>query len=127
MITKHLHLGGSAAQVIKLSDAIQPLPRSVTQFVHGVAKPFLATGERLAARRGQSLSMFVDGSETQANATLGAIPSLGQQMRHIGRSPHLGSWQQELFSSCMRQPQLSMVHLQRATCTEIQNKAKHSS
>jgi hypothetical protein len=62
----------SAAQVIKLSDAIQPLPRAVTQFVHGVAKPFLATGERLAARRGQSLSMTVDGSESQANATVGA-------------------------------------------------------
>lgn len=39
-------------QVIKLSDAIQPLPRSVTQFVHGVAKPFLATGELMAASRG---------------------------------------------------------------------------
>ena len=44
-----------AAQVIKLSDAIQPLPRSVTQFVHGVAKPFLATGELMAASRGTPL------------------------------------------------------------------------
>ena len=41
--------------MIKLSDAIQPLSRSVTQFVHGVAKPFLETGERLAASRGKQL------------------------------------------------------------------------
>ncbi len=58
-------------QVIKLSDAIQPLPRAVTQFVHGVAKPFLATGERLAARRGQTLSMAVDDSQTQDAADQG--------------------------------------------------------
>ncbi len=57
-------------QVIKLSDAIQPLPRAVTQFVHGVAKPFLATGERLAARRGQMLSMAVD-SQAQGASDLG--------------------------------------------------------
>lgn len=41
--------------MIKLSDAIQPLSRSVTQFVHGVAKPFLETGERLAASRCKQL------------------------------------------------------------------------
>ena len=58
-------------QVIKLSDAIQPLPRAVTQFVHGVAKPFLATGERLAARRGQTLSMTVDESQPQADSISG--------------------------------------------------------
>lgn len=57
--------------MIKLSDAIQPLPRAVTQFVHGVAKPFLATGERLAARRGQTLSMTVDESQPQADTQSG--------------------------------------------------------
>ena len=69
----------TAAQVIKLSDAIQPLPRAVTRYVHGVAKPFLATGERLAARRGQSLSMTVNGElESQPKGASGASrwPSL---------------------------------------------------
>ena len=81
-------------QVIKLSDAIQPLPRAVTQFVHGVAKPFLATGERLAARRGQTLSMAVDGSQTQAQTDPGeasvrhhsAVSTSGVRSMHAWQS-----------------------------------------
>ena len=61
--------------MIKLSNAIQPLPRAVTQFVHGVAKPFLATGESLAARRGQTLSMTVDESTDQGDSTPGEAAS----------------------------------------------------
>ena len=33
------------AQVIKLSDAVQPLPRQATQFVHGAAGSFLNIGD----------------------------------------------------------------------------------
>lgn len=44
-----------APQVIKLSDAIQPLPRSTTEFVHGVARGFLAVGRASAQQRGYSL------------------------------------------------------------------------
>lgn len=33
-------------QVVKLSDAVQPLPRQTTQFIHGVPQQFLAVGEK---------------------------------------------------------------------------------
>ena len=34
--------------MVKLSDAVQPLPRQTTQFVHGVPQSFLAVGEKKA-------------------------------------------------------------------------------
>jgi digalactosyldiacylglycerol synthase len=33
---------------VKLSDAVQPLPRQTTQFVHGVPESFLAVGQAKA-------------------------------------------------------------------------------
>ena len=83
-------------QVIKLSDAIQPLPRAVTQFVHGVAKPFLATGERLAARRGQTLSMAVDESQTRGEPNSGDV-SCGITVSASGFRGARG-WHSELAS-----------------------------
>lgn len=35
-------------QVLKLSDAVQSFPRSVTEFVHGVPRPFLERGDAMA-------------------------------------------------------------------------------
>lgn len=35
-------------KVVKLSDAVQQLPRQTTEFVHGVADSFLAVGEAKA-------------------------------------------------------------------------------
>lgn len=36
------------SQIVKLSDAVQPLPRQTTEFVHGVSKSFLAVGAQKA-------------------------------------------------------------------------------
>ncbi len=35
-------------KVVKLSDAVQPLPKQTTEFVHGVAESFLDVGEKKA-------------------------------------------------------------------------------
>jgi digalactosyldiacylglycerol synthase len=43
LVRAHTH------KAIKLSDAVQPLPRSVTEFVHGVPAAFLDVGRKRAA------------------------------------------------------------------------------
>lgn len=52
MLLKHINAWVTRVhchKVVKLSDAVQDLPRQTTQFVHGVAESFLKVGEKKAA------------------------------------------------------------------------------
>ena len=49
-------------RVVKLSDAVQKLPREMTQFVHGVAENFLKVGEAKALQRADGNSRFQKGA-----------------------------------------------------------------
>ena len=51
-----------ARQVVKLSDAVQQLPRSVTEFVHGVPESFLAVGEAKARPPAEGQRRFSKGA-----------------------------------------------------------------
>ena len=54
-------------QVIKLSDAVQHLPRESTLFVHGVPPCFLSVGDKMAAAAKQA-------SHHLLNSRLSALP-----------------------------------------------------
>lgn len=66
-------------KVIKLSDAIQKLPRSTTMFTHGVAAGFLDVGARLAAQRGHPIE---DSKPTSPPS--GASGAAGEQAGSAG-------------------------------------------
>ena len=40
-------------QIVKLSDAVQPMPRQTTAFVHGVPHSFIKVGEEKAKSTGE--------------------------------------------------------------------------
>ena len=48
----------ACVQVIKLSDAVQHLPRERTLFVHGVPPCFLSVGDKMAAAAKQVIPSF---------------------------------------------------------------------
>lgn len=49
-------------QVVKLSDAVQRLPRETTQFVHGVPGSFLEVGEQKARQPEDGCPRFSKGA-----------------------------------------------------------------
>lgn len=49
-------------QVVKLSDAVQSLPRQTTQFIHGVPRQFLAVGDKKSAPVGEGEERFSRGA-----------------------------------------------------------------
>jgi len=76
---------GIRAQVIKLSDAVQVLPRQATQFVHGAPGSFLAIGDDKAHTPDGKISM---------GAIIGSLlcfvlkPALGILRRRCGLIPN---------------------------------------
>ena len=55
-------LGLCYAQVVKLSDAVQPLPRQTTAFVHGVPHSFIKVGEEKAQPPPEGQRRFDNGA-----------------------------------------------------------------
>ena len=53
---------GLPLQVIKLSEAVQKLPRETTAFVHGVAQQFLIVGDQKAKQLQAGEEPFTKGA-----------------------------------------------------------------
>ena len=53
---------GPPLQVIKLSEAVQKLPRETTAFVHGVAQQFLIVGDQKAKQLQAGEEPFTKGA-----------------------------------------------------------------
>lgn len=49
-------------QVVKLSDAVQTLPRQTTQFIHGVPQQFLAVGDKKSEPPAEGEERFTRGA-----------------------------------------------------------------
>ena len=75
---------GRLLQIVKLSDAVQELPRSVTEFVHGVPDSFLKVGE------------------AKAKAPEGGEPRFSKGAYFIGKVPiRLSPWRPSCSCLCV--------------------------
>lgn len=77
-------------KIVKLSDAVQPLPRQTTQFVHGVPDSFLAVGEKKShpAQEGQprfSRGAYFIGKAVWAKGYTELLDLMGQHTQREGK------------------------------------------
>lgn len=80
-------------QIVKLSDAVQPLPRQTTQFVHGVPESFLAVGQAKGKPLEDGKPRFTRGAYfmgkvntaggVQKSACAGGADRLGHDMMRV--------------------------------------------
>lgn len=68
-------------QVIKLSDAVQPLPRQATQYVHGAPECFLKIGDECSHETADGKPHFTKGAYTLGKMVWGKVSSSSQRMR----------------------------------------------
>lgn len=62
-------------QVIKLSDAVQPLPRQATQYVHGAPECFLKIGDQCSHETADGKPRFTKGAYTLGKMVWGKVSS----------------------------------------------------
>lgn len=62
-------------QVIKLSDAVQDLPRQATQYVHGAPECFLRIGDDAAVPEADEEPRFSKGAYTLGKMVWGKVPT----------------------------------------------------
>jgi len=71
----------SAAQIIKLSDAVQPLPREATQYVHGAPGCFLEVGDEASEPEPDGKPRFSKGAYTLGKMVWGKVRQHEEQGR----------------------------------------------
>ena len=79
-------------QVVKLSDAVQTLPRQTTQFIHGVPQQFLAVGDKKSAPAPEGEERFSRGAYFMGKAVWAKgyteLLSLLESHRTAGNTEH---------------------------------------
>ena len=79
-------------QVVKLSDAVQTLPRQTTQFIHGVPRQFLAVGDKKSAPPSEGEERFSRGAYFMGKAVWAKgyteLLSLLESHRSAGNTEH---------------------------------------
>jgi hypothetical protein len=68
-------LAPHSTQVIKLSDAVQPLPRQATQYVHGAPDCFLRIGDDASSLDPDGGPRFSKGAYTLGKMVWGKVQS----------------------------------------------------
>ena len=77
---------------MKLSDAVQPLPRQTTQFIHGVPQQFLAVGDKKSEPVAEGQERFSRGAYFMGKAVWAKgyteLLSLLESHRSAGKTEH---------------------------------------